>query len=564
MNGEVPKPVLVEMNRELPPSPAPRHGTQLPTERQNPPVPTTGGSSQIESTGSGLENRQINPVPDVTGGPTSQRPKTRGTTSPRPARFARWTGRSARHMGGTGQSGASAPKRISFRPFPRFSQSHPLRRRRRLRSSPRPARRERSPPHRARMPRHGHHEPAPPACCCSCSCGCGYNACAGAAAPCYYPAPVPASSAASDHLLHAIAAHLLISSPAPAQPPPQPQPQQQPPPPPPAAQANPYPYSHPYQYQYQYQKQEAKTHAYAAHPLAPPQPNPSGVDHGHLLLHSLLRRVAVLESALPRSFPAPPPARRPPHPNPRPRRAARYQEELEESEAESESESPPSPPPRRPRRPARTGPPPSAAAERAARTIQAHFRRFLARRSRTLRQLKELAVLRSKAATIRGSLSGRRGCADPAAVSEAAMDLLLRLDAIQGGDPMIREGKRAVSRELTRILEFVDKVLVKEHEQVAMGDALDANEYHEGCSAAFVAGRPSVSKKKVSFSGNGQVHAPKEEKENGNEVDEASENSSSADSDEVKPSKRSANGKPGLAAPMPVQMESRKMADERR
>ncbi|CAL5095761.1 unnamed protein product [Urochloa decumbens] len=426
------------------------------------------------------------------------------------------------------------------------------------------------------MPRHGHHEAAPPACCCSCSCGCGYNACAAAAPPCYYPAPVPAappSSAASDHLLHAIAAHLLLSSPAPAQPPPQPQPQAAAAAAPPAAAhhaANPYPYPpHPYQhqYQYQYQQQEAKTHAYAAHPPAPPQPNPSG-DHGHLLLHSLLRRVAVLESAFPRSFPAPPPARRPPHPhpNPRPRRESSYQEEVEESESESEPEreSPPSPPPRRPRRPERAGPPPSAAAERAARTIQAHFRRFLARRSRTLRQLKELAVLRSKAAAIRGSLSGRRGCADPAAVSEAAMGLLLRLDAIQGGDPMIREGKRAVSRELTRILEFVDKVLVKEHEQMAMGDALDANEYHEGCSAAFVAGRPSVSKKKVTFSGNGRVHELKEEMENGNEVDEGSENSSSAESDEVKPSKRSANGKPGLAAPMPVQMESRRMADERR
>ncbi|OEL22383.1 hypothetical protein BAE44_0016600 [Dichanthelium oligosanthes] len=173
-------------------------------------------------------------------------------------------------------------------------------------------------------------------------------------------------------------------------------------------------------------------------------------------------------------------------------------------------------------------------------------------------------MLRSKAAAIRESLSGRLGCADPAAVSEAAMGLLLRLDAIQGGDPMIREGKRTVSRELARILEFVDKVLVKEHEQMAMGDALDADEYHGGCNAAFVAGRPSVSKKKVSFSGNGQVHELNGDTEHGNEVDEGSENSSSAESDEVKPSKRSANGKPGLAAPMPVHMELRRVADERR
>jgi hypothetical protein len=40
-------------------------------------------------------------------------------------------------------------------------------------------------------------------------------------------------------------------------------------------------------------------------------------------------------------------------------------------------------------------------------------------------------VLRSKSAALRGSLSSRRRGADPAAVSEAAMGLLLRLDAIQ-------------------------------------------------------------------------------------------------------------------------------------
>lgn len=282
------------------------------------------------------------------------------------------------------------------------------------------------------MPRHDYHHPAPPACC-SCCCGC-----AGAgAAPCYYPAPAPAppSSTASDQLLHAIAAHLLLSSPVPAQPQSQPQPQ---PPPPPAAQhatnPHPYPYPYPQQYQYQYQQQEPKHHTYIHPPLPQLRPNPSG-DNGHLLLHSLLRRVAAIESALPHCFPAPPPARRPPHPNHRPRRAARYHEEEQEVEEDgSEPESPPSPPPPRPRpRPRRSAcaGPPSAASDRAARTIQAHFRRFLALRSRTLRQLKELAVLRSKAAAIRGSLSGRRSGADPAAVSEAAMGLLLRLDAIQ-------------------------------------------------------------------------------------------------------------------------------------
>ncbi|TVU20623.1 hypothetical protein EJB05_36838 [Eragrostis curvula] len=421
------------------------------------------------------------------------------------------------------------------------------------------------------MPRRAaYHEPAPPACC-SCCCG-GCDPAPAAPPPCYYPAPVPVpmpapcyypapvptppSSSASDHLLHALAAHLLLgsSTPAPASAPP--------PPPPPAAHhaTNPYPYPH------HYQQQEAKPHAYAhppqQHQHQPPQPTAS--DQSHLLLHSLLRRVAVLESALPRCIPPPPPSRRTPHPDPRHRQAVLDDEDDDDEDAE---ESPPSPP--RQRRPTRAGPS-SSARDLAARTIQAHFRRFLARRSRTLRQLKELAVLRSQSASLRGSLSGRRGRgADPAAVSEAAMGLLFRLDAIQGGDPMIREGKRAVSRELTRILEFVDKVLVKEHEQLPMGAAFEDNEedcHHEGCSAEYMSNRPAVNRK-VSFSSNGQVHElVNGETQSRKEVDEGSDQSeSSAGSDEVKPGKRNANGgKSGLAAPMPVHMETRRVDGERR
>jgi hypothetical protein len=134
--------------------------------------------------------------------------------------------------------------------------------------------------------------------------------------------------------------------------------------------------------------------------------------------------VAALETTLPHCFPSPAPAQPLQANQHRPRhRAAAHQEE---------DDDPPSPPPRRARG-ARPPPPPPSEWELAARTIQGHFRRFLARRSRTLRQLKELAILRSKAASLRGSLSGsgRRRCKDPAAVSEAAMGLLLHLDGIQ-------------------------------------------------------------------------------------------------------------------------------------
>uniref|UniRef100_A0A0D9WIK0 BAG domain-containing protein n=1 Tax=Leersia perrieri TaxID=77586 RepID=A0A0D9WIK0_9ORYZ len=402
------------------------------------------------------------------------------------------------------------------------------------------------------MPRHHHHEPPPPPayCCCGCDAGgCGGGGCYyPAPAACYYypappPPPPPAPTSASDHLLHAIAAHLLLGSTPqpPTPPPPQPQPQTQPPPPPPPTAAAPH-YAFPYPYHHHQQQPNP-------HPQQQPQ-----ADHGHIVLHSLLRRVAALESTLPHHRFTSPPL----HRNPRHRRATvhRVVEEEEEEESEEEEYAPPSPPPplRAPRR-ARGGPS-SAARERAARTIQAHFRRFLARRSRTLRHLKELALLRSKAAALRGSLSGRRGAGDPAAISVAAMGLLFHLDAIQGGDPMIREGKRAVSRELTRILEFVDKVLVKENGDMAMSGALECKDYHEGCNSAFVANPSAMTKKKVSFCGNGKVQEIHEEaeQENVSDAEDSSETSSSAEADERKHvnGKNGANGKPGLAPPMPV------------
>ncbi|XAR51680.1 hypothetical protein NMG60_11006379 [Bertholletia excelsa] len=96
----------------------------------------------------------------------------------------------------------------------------------------------------------------------------------------------------------------------------------------------------------------------------------------------------------------------------------------------------------------------------AARTIQTHFRAFLARRSRTLRQLKDLAFIKSKLNALKASLSDN-AYLDIQLLSHRATDLLLELDSIQGGDPMIRESKRSISRELIRLLELVDGASVK-------------------------------------------------------------------------------------------------------
>ncbi|KAF5735581.1 BAG family molecular chaperone regulator 8 chloroplastic [Tripterygium wilfordii] len=98
----------------------------------------------------------------------------------------------------------------------------------------------------------------------------------------------------------------------------------------------------------------------------------------------------------------------------------------------------------------------------AARVIQVHFRAFLVRRSRTLRQLKELAFIKSSVNSLKSSVSNEAHF-NVEVVYRKAMDLLLKLDSIQGGDPMIRDGKRSVSRELVRFLEFVDGFAVKRH-----------------------------------------------------------------------------------------------------
>lgn len=99
----------------------------------------------------------------------------------------------------------------------------------------------------------------------------------------------------------------------------------------------------------------------------------------------------------------------------------------------------------------------------AARTIQIHFRAFLVRRSKTLRQLKDLASIKSTINVLKSSVSDNTSF-DPLALSHRALHLLLKLDSIQGDDPMIRDGKRAISKELTRFLDLFDGVIVKRSE----------------------------------------------------------------------------------------------------
>ncbi|XP_042393929.1 uncharacterized protein LOC121984844 [Zingiber officinale] len=239
----------------------------------------------------------------------------------------------------------------------------------------------------------------------------------------------------------------------------------------------------------------------------------------------------------------------------------------------------------------------------AARRIQAAFRRFLLRRSQTLRHLKELAAMKSHVVDLRSALSDKTRV-DPKALTERVMNLLFRLDAIQGGDSMIREGKRSISRELTRILDFIDKVLVKEHQlflnavefagngRNLVTFAEDSRRGSEGAEEVHRA------VKKVSFSevgkrsrvpfsnhdqfvdeisnfsdqhpvvenlsceavGNGQGNHTGAERFHEASDDERSSESSFENGERFESVKqaKNQNGKFGLSAPLPVQMESRR------
>lgn len=88
---------------------------------------------------------------------------------------------------------------------------------------------------------------------------------------------------------------------------------------------------------------------------------------------------------------------------------------------------------------------------------------------------------------------------------------------------MIREGKRSISRELHRILEFVDKVLAKEHERsLGAAEILETGNEAFGEAARIIedderllrSTRPS---KKVSFSDKGRIPVPEHFEERSND-----------------------------------------------
>ncbi|KAL2898551.1 BAG family molecular chaperone regulator 8 chloroplastic [Bienertia sinuspersici] len=104
--------------------------------------------------------------------------------------------------------------------------------------------------------------------------------------------------------------------------------------------------------------------------------------------------------------------------------------------------------------------PPSPLKDAAARTIQSHFRSFLVHRSITLRHLNHLASIKSSLSSLKSSYPSLPFHF----LSHKAMDLLLQLDSIQSGNKMIRDSKRALSKEIAGFLELLDGACVKRHQ----------------------------------------------------------------------------------------------------
>lgn len=107
------------------------------------------------------------------------------------------------------------------------------------------------------------------------------------------------------------------------------------------------------------------------------------------------------------------------------------------------------------------GPPPSE--QEAATTIQAHWRGLMVRRTRPLEKLQAIYQVRqdlkAHLQVLAGSAQFEKLCSDPQERlrwSECAMALLLRLDAVQGAHPDVREVRKIVTKEVIAFQEIVD------------------------------------------------------------------------------------------------------------
>lgn len=100
----------------------------------------------------------------------------------------------------------------------------------------------------------------------------------------------------------------------------------------------------------------------------------------------------------------------------------------------------------------------------AALIIQSRFRAYLARRSQTLRHLRDLATVKSEFKQLNFLFANagyrrivRRDQDERRRFCEKAVAMLLKLDSIQGTDGMIKEARRSLSKKVVGLLDSVDE-----------------------------------------------------------------------------------------------------------
>ncbi|XP_057805754.1 BAG family molecular chaperone regulator 6 [Salvia miltiorrhiza] len=127
--------------------------------------------------------------------------------------------------------------------------------------------------------------------------------------------------------------------------------------------------------------------------------------------------------------------------------------------------------------------------EEAAVIIQSAYRRFDVRRWKPIEKLRQIARVRAEIADVKSLIQEMESSSDIQSrakqkniISETIMNLLLRLDTIQGLHPSIREVRKSVVKELVSLQEQLDTIICKEPENSPGEESLMRHDQEDSSS----------------------------------------------------------------------------------
>uniref|UniRef100_A0A6N2NDB9 BAG domain-containing protein n=1 Tax=Salix viminalis TaxID=40686 RepID=A0A6N2NDB9_SALVM len=110
--------------------------------------------------------------------------------------------------------------------------------------------------------------------------------------------------------------------------------------------------------------------------------------------------------------------------------------------------------------------------EAAALLIQSAYRGFEVRRWEPLKKLKQIATVQEQVVVVKDKIHALESCSDiqknnrqRLVIGEMIMSLLLKLDAIQGLHPTMRDIRKSLARELVALQEKLDSLIMKKCEE---------------------------------------------------------------------------------------------------